>query len=145
MDKRLEAIRNLGSDKFTLEMFQEDTGRMVSIISTYISEGIAKELLSTYVSVYADKSQDVNNYIAKWEHRAKIFHKVIEHMQSEDFTKAMSMPNATKKEIYAEFLPVIQTMYDQKELANRKASVAKEWVKAYGILVGILEAECNEN
>lgn len=145
MDKRLEALRSLGSDKFTLEMFQEDTGRMVSILSTYLSEGIPKEILTTYVSVYADKAPDVDNYINKWEHRVEMFRKVIEHIQSEDFTRAMSMPGVSKKEIYAEYLPVIQSLYNEKELAKRKASVAKEWVKAYDILVNALEGDADAN
>lgn len=145
MDKRLEALRSLGSDKFSMEMFQEDTGRMVSILSTYLSDGIPGELLSTYVSVYADKANDVDKYINKWEHRVDMYRRVIEHFQSETFTEAMSMPGATKKEVYGEYLPVIQDLYESKEAAGRNVRAAKEWIKAYELLVKALESECNEN
>ncbi len=144
MDKRLEALRSLGSDKFTLEMFQEDTGRMVSILSTYLSAGIPKDTLSAYVSVYADKVSDVRNYINKWEQRTEMFREVIDHLQTENFTNAMNMPGASKKEVYAKYLPVVQALYSEKEMATRKANVAKEWLNAYTIIVNALEGEDSE-
>lgn len=138
MDK-LQELRNLGSDKFTIEMFQEDTGDMVSIITMYLSDGISKDILAIKVSVYADKVTDVRNYIDKWEQRVQMFSEVIEHMQTENFTNCMPNADEGKKKVYTRYLPVVQVLYQEKSKAIQKVEVAKKWLDAYTIIVKALE------
>lgn len=144
MSDKLEAIRALGSDKFTIEMFREDTEQMIGIVSNYLCDGVAAQVLEMYVSIHADKVADVHNYIKKWEHRVEMFKRVIDHIQSENFTVAMNMPGASKKEIYAEYLPVVQSLYNEKEIAAHKVQVAKAWLDAYGILYKTIGGEEGE-
>ena len=141
MSDKLEAIRALGSDKFTIEMFREDTEQMIGIVSNYLYDGVNTHVLEMYVSIYADKVEDVHNYIKKWEHRVEMFKRVIDHMQSENFTAAVNMPGASKREIYAEYLPVIQSLYNEKEIAAHKVKVAKAWLDACGILYRTIGGE----
>lgn len=126
-------LRDLGTDRISIEMLQEDINKMVSLLSFYLNNDI--ERASNCLSIYKDKQLDVIRYQEKWSKRAKSYSDVIDYMKTFDFLNAMKTDdNEDIKEIYARYIPVLQSLYDTKSEATQKVECTERWLELLGIL-----------